>query len=104
MSPEPVRETGIEDGGPAFPVSSRPCESENGYGHQDGYSTWQYGGLTMRDYFAAKAMAALIECEGSHEGTAQRAYWCADAMIIARKQAIANGNCLTAGQLMGVKP
>lgn len=36
----------IETGGPAFPVS-----------HQDGHSTWQFPGMTLRDYFIAHAPA-----------------------------------------------
>lgn len=42
----------IETGGPAFPVSTI---NETG-GHQDGPNTWQFPGMTLRDYFAAKAM------------------------------------------------
>ena len=54
----------IGNGGPAFPVSTRPLENEPGFGHQDGPSTWQYGGMSLRDYAAIKAMQALI----SHYG------------------------------------
>lgn len=50
----------IKDGGPAFPVSTRLADTVNEYGHQDSCTTWQYGGLTMRDYFAAKALVGLI--------------------------------------------
>lgn len=48
-------------------------------------------GLTTRDYFAAKAMAAIIshpgmEPDDSHrEGTAQLAYEFADAMVKTRE-------------------
>jgi hypothetical protein len=91
----------IKDGGPAFPVSTAAAES-GGYGHQDGHYTWQFGGLTMRDYFAAKALAALLSgpddtaCEATDPEGIQRerneyaedvacdAYRYADAMIKAR--------------------
>ena len=38
----------IETGGPAFPVSTSNEED----GHQDGPNTWQFPGMTLRDYFA----------------------------------------------------
>jgi hypothetical protein len=84
----------IKDGGPAFPVSTREAgaPNESAYGHQDGYDTWQFGGLTMRDYFAAKAMQGLIAASGDSNGVvdyaenpiADSAYAMADAMIRAR--------------------
>lgn len=40
----------IETGGPAFPTESEA---------QTGCSTWRYEGMTLRDYFAAKAMQGL---------------------------------------------
>ncbi len=56
-------------GGPAFPY-------ENRYEHE---------GMTLRDYFAAKAMQAFIE-KYSHEGDVSRhAYKVADAMLKARE-------------------
>lgn len=51
----------IEDGGPAFPVEV--SAGADGYlvgrqtGSQSGYAT----GISIRDYFAAKAMQGLIE-------------------------------------------
>ena len=62
----------IKTGGPAFPITS----TEDTYGQE---------GMTLRDYFAAKAMQNLIftwkeyECEASH--IANFAYEFADAMI-----------------------
>lgn len=65
------------DGGPAFP--SRPADMESG--------------MTLRDYFAAKAMASLIghlpnlsgrEGESRKETVARQAYDMADAMLKAR--------------------
>lgn len=71
------------DGGPAYPV-------------QDA-AGWQYHGMTLRDYFAAKAMAALLQGapSGTSFGTSPEnhetnfnyavvAYALADAMLKAR--------------------
>lgn len=85
----------IKDGGPAFPVVTGPYEDGSGYGHWEGESKWQFGGLTMRDYFAAKAMQGMraypgCASMGSHhnnnsfDGVADLAYVYADAMIKAR--------------------
>jgi hypothetical protein len=63
-----------ETGGPAFPTK-RLIERD-------------MDGMTMRDYFAAKAMQADME-DGIHEADfleyACRAYKMADAMLEARK-------------------
>ena len=75
-----------KDGGPAFPVSTRPMENETGYGHQDGFSTWQHGGMTLRDYFAAKAMQSMlgvIPADGA-KALAVASYAMADAMLAER--------------------
>jgi|688.fasta_scaffold1763371_2 hypothetical protein len=76
----------INDGGPAFPVSTRPWSEYEPYGHQDSDSTWQYGGMTLRDYFAAKAMQALIPSGQNVDSMkyAESAYALADAMLKAR--------------------
>ena len=66
-----------DTGGPAFPP------------HADERNISRYG-MTMRDYFAAKAMAADIT-SGIHEDdfdwAAARAYKAADAMLRAREAA-----------------
>ena len=55
-------------GGPAFPLD-------------DGV----HRGMTLRDYFAAKAMQAMVQ-KYSHEGDVSRnAYKIADAMLKARE-------------------
>jgi hypothetical protein len=63
----------IHTGGPAF-----PCTQEN----------WDASGMTLRDYFAAKAMAVDM-ADGVHEDefnwVALRAYKMADAMIKAKE-------------------
>ncbi|MFS2326656.1 hypothetical protein U2P60_14770 [Brucella sp. H1_1004] len=73
----------IKTGGPAF-----PCEG----GSESGL--YADPGMTLRDYFAAKAMQGLISAHDSsgtwtavdmNEGIAKRAYQAADAMIAARE-------------------
>ena len=71
----------IETGGPAFPVEN----------------TWCSSGMTLRDYFAAKAMRAYVrksidQMHDMHEDViwgesdiAEMAYTQADAMMEARK-------------------
>ena len=75
-------------GGPAFPVNTRPCETTDDFGHQDSETTWQFGGMTLRDYFAAKAMAGFLTTESFSDhytdGIAAAAYHMADAMLKAR--------------------
>jgi hypothetical protein len=55
----------VNDGGPAFPVQTRPCENGFEYGHQCGPTTVQYGGMTIRDYFAIRAP---VECVNAIAG------------------------------------
>lgn len=60
-----------ENGGPAFPLLA---EQTN-----DG---WPHTGMTLRDYFAAKAMQALAANQAwSEESIAEAAYRQADAMM-----------------------
>lgn len=61
-----------DDGGAAFP--------------QSGFERWApQGGMTLRDYFAAKAMQSMVAAEfaGTHAETywAESAYKMADAML-----------------------
>jgi hypothetical protein len=78
----------IKDGGPAFPalkalvhVSQTRSEAVNA------------GGLTLRDYFAAKAMQAVVlkqnelhDIQAMYDRLALHAYKVADAMLKARGQ------------------
>lgn len=66
-----------QTGGPAF--GAHP-ESANWH------PSWQ--GMTLRDYFAAKAMQALIhvQVKTAQSQTTETAYQWADAMLKARKQ------------------
>jgi hypothetical protein len=62
-----------ETGGPAFPFKGAINDSS---------------GMTLRDYFAAKAMTAIIgeDRYGGMDATATYAYRMADAMLKAREQ------------------
>jgi hypothetical protein len=58
---------------PAF-----PNEGFNGWGSP-------FQGMTLRDYFAAKAMQALIDNDGLFSEIPTQAYELADAMLKARE-------------------
>ena len=78
-----------KDGGPAFPVSS--------YVNGDG-ETFESKpqGMTLRDYFAAKALQGLLASHANQDATdpytfgsdcmARRAYQIADAMLAEREK------------------
>jgi hypothetical protein len=63
------------DGGPAFP-------------YQDSASPLEHPGMTLRDYFAAKAMQGMLTRPGSVNPAqdAVFAYHVADAMLEARSK------------------
>ena len=76
--------TPINDGGPAFPVADTI--------HTDGQVQFGFNGMTLRDYFAAKAMQGDIASMEAHNDPqdaahhiAKRAYAVADAMLKARE-------------------
>jgi len=51
-----------------------------------GHTGWSpNGGITMRDYFAARAMQALIDNDGLFSEIPTQAYALADAMLKARE-------------------
>jgi hypothetical protein len=68
----------INTGGPAFPTESA---------QQTGTHTWHYEGMTLRDYFAAKAMQGLLasDVNATRHIFAAQAYAMADAMLEARE-------------------
>lgn len=71
--------TSFELGGPAFPTTQY-ANGVSPSGHDQG--------MTLRDYFAAKAMQALVSIpnqSGSEKDFAEVAYDMADAMLEARK-------------------
>jgi len=67
----------FDDGGPAFPAICL-----------DPYGSFAPGdGMTLRDYFAARAMQGMLGLEGAgnYADNARDAYEMADAMLKARK-------------------
>ena len=76
-------------GGPAFPTAR---VNINGVDEQDGISAFG-AGMTLRDYFAAKAMEGILASNTEHEhedahifdAIAEASYKQADAMLKARK-------------------
>jgi len=79
-----------ETGGPAFPFSVMTYQPD--HPESPRYTTTWHGGMTLRDYFAAKAMqAAITGCAtrgevGIYSNWAGLAYDMADAMLKARRQ------------------
>ncbi len=89
---------GTPDGGPAFPVTidnkTGTSAVEDCFGTQTPKGvTSVYAGMTLRDYFAAKAMQGIVSCDAFHgslyqqrpDAAAQFAYEAADAMLKARQ-------------------
>ncbi len=81
----------IDNGGPAYPceIGGDPAR---GFHQTGSYTAMQYG-MTLRDYFAAKALAAMIAQPGKDPENCGKkavprlaafAYEYADAMIAAR--------------------
>ena len=72
----------INDGGPAFPIPLQPEQVWQGMAPFDG--------MTLRDYFAAKAMQSYLLDKDrdsfTFEQWAKAAYEMADAMLKARGQ------------------
>lgn len=65
-----------DSSGPAFPFPT--YTSPNGVMHPG------EGGMTLRDYFAAKAMQGLMDAAMPMPEIAEAAYQMADAMLLAR--------------------
>jgi hypothetical protein len=75
---------------PAFPVSTRVC-SDGFLGHQDSASTWQFSGMTLRDYFAAAELQSIpnlsiCDMPAAYARIADHCYRMADAMIAERNK------------------
>jgi hypothetical protein len=65
-----------KDGGPAFP-------------HDDRVKAWERAGMTLRDYFAAKAMQGFLSRYDDFEDLDQivsEAFLVADKMVAAREK------------------
>jgi len=82
------------DGGPAFPIQKEMLSTKIDEGHFSEIIT--IPGMSLRDYFAAKAMAALL-CGGrdvnlpgegslSEIGLSKMSYLYADAMLLAKEK------------------
>lgn len=75
-----------KDGGPAFPVTYMHSASPKDLQEMKAMAR----GISLRDYFAAKAMQALFGAEFRQEFTIEEdascAYRMADAMLKAREQ------------------
>lgn len=75
-----------ETGGPAFPKTGSYNDTASSE-----YDSLDQEGMSLRDYFAAKAMQAICTHNDTwgiahDEDIADRAYLIADAMLEARKQ------------------
>ena len=76
------------NGGPAFPCEVGPAS--DGHTIQTGNMQWMQSGMTMRDYFAAKALQGLLSdsnMQASRIEFAAEAYAIADAMLQVRDPA-----------------
>ena len=75
----------INNGGPAFPIPLHPWQTYTAHATCDG--------MTLRDYFAAKAMQGMAASKEhctdgwAHSDIAVQAYNIADAMLRARGEA-----------------
>lgn len=71
-----------DTGGPAFPQSIAEIQGGAAVSHdfQDGV------GMTLRDFFAAMAMAGQANYQGTHPKQIQDAYAIADAMLAERQK------------------
>jgi hypothetical protein len=79
----------LNDGGPAFPSIMGHRNTNDNYCPVDSVP-----GLSLRDYFAAKAMqgfAADPNCDATAENMAEAAYRWADAMLAEREKQVQNG-------------
>ena len=74
----------IETGGPAFPAEIGPASDKHII--QTGDGQWLHPGMTLRDYFAAKAMQTLIDKTQvkDFDWCASKSYKMADEMMKAR--------------------
>jgi hypothetical protein len=70
-----------ETGGPAFPIQGH--STRNGQGFQ----LVMADGMSIRDYFAAKAMQSFLTADGTtyFDNRAKAAYEMADTMLKARE-------------------
>ena len=88
----------IENGGPAFPVPGFEYLNDTDPSRPERVVRTPYGGMTLRDYFAAQALPQLMAYHDDrlaweHKHIASEAYAIADAMLAARKpEGLAHAN------------
>ena len=70
------------DGGPAFPASIPTMHSDE---QGKDYPCFEESGMTLRDYFAAKALPAML-ADFDYEKATRHAYQIADLMLAERKR------------------
>ena len=80
----------IKDGGPAFPVPIAGCNDGGVYNTLE-QSGGKLGGMSLRDYFAAKAMQGMLASphanpKASMMRCAMESYAMADAMLAMRQK------------------
>jgi hypothetical protein len=76
----------LNDGGPAFPCTKSVTATCPDSGRVQETYTIPHGGMSLRDWFAGQAMAAIGNaCYERYSHMAQDAYEIADAMLAARK-------------------
>jgi len=66
-------------------MNNPPAYPTNNWTQIAPYSSGYSEGMTLRDYFAAKAMQALIDNDGLFSEIPTQAYAIADAMLKARE-------------------
>lgn len=77
-----------DNGGPAFPTREKIGETFDDYTGKWHDEFGNFGGLTIRDYFAAKAMREVRWIQGDqtqNSACAAMTYEIADAMLKARE-------------------
>ena len=82
-----------ETGGPVFPFNKRPEQAfPSTFKSLDGKEQIHAWGMTLRDYFAAKAMQSILSEDPDYHtkykflDLADFSYQCADAMMKEREQ------------------
>lgn len=84
--------TAKNTGGYAFPCTVRECVHPGHVTSEPQFADVTYPGMTLRDYFAAQALSALIRRFGimdepANAVAAEQAYALADAMLAERAKA-----------------
>jgi len=76
----------IKDGGPAFPRLSELTTHDAGASHTIWFSAESIGGMSLRDWFAGKALASGQADGDGPDAVADLCYLLADAMLKARER------------------